>query len=114
MVVDDDSAVTRSLARVLGASCVVVQVPSATEALQRIHAGERFGVIIVDLHMRGMSGVDLHDVLLREVPDQAQRVVLLTGDPSVVERSIPRERVLPKPFAIAELKAIIARLAALP
>jgi CheY-like chemotaxis protein len=48
-------------------------------ALQRITAGERFDIIVCDLMMPQMTGMDLHAALTRAAPDQAARMVFLTG-----------------------------------
>jgi EAL domain-containing protein (putative c-di-GMP-specific phosphodiesterase class I) len=81
LVADDELPLARSLARVLaGAGYEVITVtdgPSAISALQQ----HDFDVILSDIHMPGMSGVDLlrsvraHDL---DVP-----VVLMTADPQI-------------------------------
>ena len=111
LVIDDDEAFTRSVARVLRGAYDVKEMTSALEALGIIRGGERFVAIAVDMHMTEMSGVQLHELLLQEAPDQAERLVLITGDPSIERHSIPADRVLSKPVPNAELKSIVARLA---
>ena len=114
LIVDDDSAVTRSLARVLKAQCAPTEASTAREALIRLRSGERFAAILVDCHLADMSGIALHEVLLVEFPDQASRIVLITGDPSLPVHVIPIDRVLPKPVPMRELKDLLAGLLARP
>ena len=46
---------------------------------ERIVAGERFDVIFCDLMMPGMTGMDFYAVIAGSVPEQAQRIVFVTG-----------------------------------
>jgi CheY-like chemotaxis protein len=52
---------------------------SGREALDRLRAGERFDVIVCDLMMPEISGVELHGELLRIAPEQTNRMIFLTG-----------------------------------
>jgi len=79
LVVDDDELVVMSLERVLSGEHEVTSTHAAAEALRRFEAGERFDVILCDLMMPEMTGIDLHRELLRIAPDQAARMVFVTG-----------------------------------
>lgn len=79
LVVDDDSLVGNALGRLLGGFDVGV-VTSATEALRRIEAGDRFDAIVCDLLMPGLTGMALFERLSGTWPEQARRMVFLTGD----------------------------------
>jgi CheY-like chemotaxis protein len=79
LVVDDEPMVSTALRRVLVEDHDVVEVNRAQEALARIEAGERFDVIISDLMMPAMTGMDLYDALLKSVPDQAAKIIFLSG-----------------------------------
>lgn len=64
-VVDDDATVRASVcALVSSMGCLAQGFASAEEFLAREHNGER-GVIVVDLRMRGMSGLELQEELAR-------------------------------------------------
>lgn len=52
---------------------------SADEALRLIEGGERYDVILCDLMMPVMTGMELHDALSRFAPDQANAMVFMTG-----------------------------------
>lgn len=79
LVVDDDSLVRRALQRTLGREHDVTAVAGAREALERVGGGERYDVIVCDLMMPSMSGMDLHAALCATAPELAERMVFLTG-----------------------------------
>ena len=54
-------------------------VTGAKEALLRLDAGERFDLILCDLMMPEMSGMDLHRRLQQSAPDQAAKIRFMTG-----------------------------------
>ncbi len=103
LVVDDDEAVRRFIVECLRSLGYSVDEASDGEAGLRLLQGAPPDLIIVDYAMPGMTGVD---VVLRAravVPDVP--VILATGyaDMEAVDRVMPTERVLRKPFRIAEL-----------
>jgi signal transduction histidine kinase len=110
LLVDDEPALLRSMRRIL-AQHDVVCVESARQALSLIGEGSRFDVIVSDLMMPGMTGIELYEQLARQRPDYAERVIFVTGGTlnDKVDRflcSIPNPR-LEKPFGGDELKRTI-------
>jgi signal transduction histidine kinase/ActR/RegA family two-component response regulator len=79
LVVDDDPSVAQSVKRLLRGEHDVDVRTSAREALDLVAAGERFDAILCDLIMPNMTGMDLHAALTRVAPDQASRLIVLTG-----------------------------------
>lgn len=57
----------------------VVCLTSARDALHRIRTGERFDIILCDLMMPDVTGMDLHTALSAEAPEQAQKMAFMTG-----------------------------------
>ena len=112
LIVDDDERLAEALARLLRAYDVVVHL-NAMDALARLHRGERFDVIVSDVIMPGMSGCDLYTEIQQLAPDQAKRVVFLTG--GSIDRGTEEfvaaigQPVLAKPFAAKELRAFIEK-----
>ncbi len=112
LVIDDDPMVCRSLTRLLQAHHTVESITEATEGLLRIEAGERFDVILCDVMMPEVSGVDFYERLRVSVPDQAARVVFVTGGVFSPESRAfldeGKHRVIEKPVAQGPLyKALL-------
>lgn len=110
LVVDDDESVARTLARVLRGHDVVVAL-HAPDALERISSGERFDVIVCDFMMPVMTGAQFYEKLKVLAPEQAARMVYITGGTTTAHDSrflanvgLP---ILPKPFAPNELRALV-------
>ena len=111
LVVDDEPMITRAVQRILGGEHDVVAMDDPAAALQRVIAGERFDVILCDLMMPQMTGMDLHAELSMRARDQAARMVFITGGAFTPEaRSFldhtPNQRV-EKPFDPMQLRALI-------
>ncbi|WP_224242980.1 two-component regulator propeller domain-containing protein [Hyalangium gracile] len=79
MIIDDEPLLISALSRTLAPEHEVVSFTSARQALERLRAGERYALILCDLMMPEMTGMELHDVLREEAPSQAERMVFLTG-----------------------------------
>jgi CheY-like chemotaxis protein len=79
LLVDDEPFIGTSLRRLLGSTYEVVITSSAHEALERLAVDQRFDVILCDLRMPGMTGIDLHERLRVEHPELAARMVFVTG-----------------------------------
>jgi PAS domain S-box-containing protein len=115
LVVDDEPQVGRAVARLLDGHAVEV-VTGATQALERIRAGPGFDVLICDLMMPDLTGMDLRERLLAEAPGLAARMVFLTGG-AFTDRT--RDflasgvaPVLEKPVDPAALRALVAEVGA--
>jgi CheY-like chemotaxis protein len=95
----------------IGGEHHVTLVESAEQALAMIDDGKRYDVILSDLMMRGLSGMDLHSALLQRYPDQARRMIFLSGGaytPDAAEfLQLMMRRHLPKPFTPDDLRATV-------
>ena len=108
LIVEDEEAVRRPMVRYLtrrGAD--VDEAADGVEGLARLRA-QPANVILADLRMPRMGGVELYAQLEEERPELAQRVLFLSGDVSQLAEPgntpVPRERVLVKPVELAELE----------
>jgi signal transduction histidine kinase/CheY-like chemotaxis protein len=112
LVVDDEPFVGTVLRRTLTDHDVTV-VESAHAALARLSGGESYDVVLSDLLMPGMSGMDLYRELAQRDPALAQRFVFLTGGAftAAAREFLDREKVecVEKPFEIDALRAVLAR-----
>ncbi|HEX9053058.1 MAG TPA: MEDS domain-containing protein [Anaeromyxobacter sp.] len=115
LVVDDESLLARAYARVLGRDHEVEALTSAAEALRLLAAGRRWDVIICDLLMPGMTGMDLAEWAAREAPDVAPRLIFVTGGACTERSRAFLERGgfpwLEKPVEPEALRAAVARTA---
>jgi PAS domain S-box-containing protein len=111
LVVDDEEMVGTTVKRMLMNEHDVESLTGAQHALRRISEGERYDVILCDLMMPAMSGMDLHDALITLAPDQAQRMLFLSGG-AFTERAqavLDRfpNRALKKPFEPNGLRGLV-------
>lgn len=111
LVIDDEPLVRTTIARMLAREYTITVAADAQAALAMISAGERFEVILCDVSMSGMSGIELHAALSQRQPDQARRMVFLsggafTGDTIDFLRQM-NHRHLEKPFALSQLRSMI-------
>lgn len=74
----------------------------------------RFDVVMCDLRMPHLSGVELHRELLRKRPDLVQRLVFSTGDVASADAArflAASERpVMEKPFELTRLEEMLVRV----
>jgi CheY-like chemotaxis protein len=114
LVIDDEPMMSRTVRRMLAGTHEVVSFGSAREALDAMHAGRSFDVILCDLMMPEMTGMDFHADLLRTLPAMAGRVVFMSGGAFTVGardylHSVPNAR-LEKPFEAGNLRVLIGNL----
>ena len=85
------------------------------EALEWL-SGRSADVMLVDLRMPRMSGIELFATLEATRPELADRVLFLSGDVSQLAEPgntpVPRERVLVKPVELAVLEERVAQFVA--
>jgi PAS domain S-box-containing protein len=79
LVVDDEEPIRGMLKRMLDRAHEVVTVASGEEARAMIEKNASFDLILCDLMMPVMSGMDLHAWLVSHHPMLADRVVFLSG-----------------------------------
>lgn len=111
LVVDDERSITTVVSRQLareGLSCE--EAWSAEEALRRLEERE-FDVVITDVKMPAMSGIDLLKSIKQRDPEI--QVILMTGNPDVNSAvEAIRSQVddyLVKPFELAQLSHAVRR-----
>jgi len=115
LIVDDDDYIGTTLMRLLERNFDVAVTTRSTQARDWLLRGDRYDVILCDLLMPEVTGMDLHDQLATAVPDQAHRMIFLTGgslNASVRDflDRVPNPR-LEKPFELGSLLTLIkARL----
>jgi PAS domain S-box-containing protein len=111
VIVDDEPMILNALRRALGADHQVTTVAGGQAALALLGDGERFDVILCDLMMPEMSGMDLYDQIRRRAPGQADRIVFITGGAFTPRAREFLERVsnprMEKPIEFQSLRTLI-------
>jgi PAS domain S-box-containing protein len=111
LVVDDEERLVAAIVRVLSPTQEVRAVTSAKDALALFAAGERFDMVLSDLMMPEMTGMDFYEQLERSMPDQALKVIFMTGGAFTEQAAqfIGRfpQRVVSKPLDLAELRRLV-------
>jgi len=115
LVIDDEPLLLRTVGNMLRNHRVTL-CGSAREAIA-ILASQQFDVIVSDVMMPEVTGLQLLEHLRQVNPETADRVVLMTGAILRVEaasrRALPPERWIEKPFSRRQLEeALEARVAA--
>jgi DNA-binding NtrC family response regulator len=110
LVVDDELTVCKSIRQVLiREDCDVDMAQSGEEALRK-EADEPYDVMIVDLMMPGLSGLDLLTMLKARNPKA--RIIMVTGYPTMKNTlqamQLGAMDFLPKPFLPTTLRNLVA------
>jgi CheY-like chemotaxis protein len=119
LVVDDEEMICVTLTRILSHAHEVHTLTRAREALERLLRGdEKYDVVLCDLMMPDLSGMELYEALKREAPEQIDRIVFLTGGAFTPRAQAFTTQVpnlfVEKPFEAEKLLDLIAsRVAAL-
>jgi CheY-like chemotaxis protein len=79
LVVDDEPMVVSTLRRALAKEHDVVTTVSGREALALIDSGEKFDIILCDLMMPDIGGMDVYKELVTSKPSVASRIIFMTG-----------------------------------
>ena len=113
LVVDDEHSLRESCASLLRSEGFSVAVCGRGDDADRIVRNQRFDIILLDLYMSEVSGLDLLDVALDANSDTL--VIVMTGNPSV-ESSVTALRMgawdyLPKPFSATHFEILVGRAA---
>jgi len=111
LVVDDEHEICESIQRLLNGHRVDI-APGAAQALEQM-LERSYDVILCDLLMPSMTGMDLHAHLANVRPELASRMIFMTGGPfgqGVREflAAVPNARI-DKPFEAEELVPLLER-----
>ena len=99
-VIDDDEDVVRAVRRLLRAAGYAIDTFASAEEFLDLWSGERPDCLVLDVHLRGLSGFDLQDLL--EASGRSIPIVFITAhdDTGTRERAqkAPTTEYLSKPF----------------
>lgn len=110
LVLDDEPLIGRALRRALSGHEVEVAT-DAREVLRRARTGDSWNLILCDLMMPEMSGMEFFEALGTDAPTLRERVVFMTGGAFTTEArmffaSLENPR-LEKPFDAAAVQRVI-------
>jgi CheY-like chemotaxis protein len=111
LVVDNDPGVAAAIALSLSDDNDTKIASDATDALARLARGEDFDVILCDLMMPDVTGMDLYREVLRVAPHVANRVIFMSGGvytprARAFVEALPN-RCIEKPPNLAKLRGLI-------
>lgn len=116
LLAEDDDVMRDYLARALQRSGYAVKaVDRGTTALEEVEKGEPYDLLLTDIVMPEMDGIELAQKASIAAPDM--RVMFITGFSAVTLRAgeaMPQAKVLSKPFHLRDLVLEVDRMFAGP
>ena len=111
LVLDDEASIRTFLDKALRAlGYDPVMTSSGAEAIERIGEGD-FAALLCDHQMVGLTGIDVHEAVVRTRPDLVPRYVLMSGDvlnPAIATFAASQQvGLLAKPFDLETLDRTI-------
>jgi len=113
LIVEDDRLLRRLTVETLDSErYLAIGVESAAEALACLAAPHEVALLITDINMAGMSGLDL--VALVKEREPAMKILIMSGRERVADLALPpRTHFLQKPFSARQLVERVRILLAL-
>jgi len=115
LVVDDEPGVRILLERVFTQMGHQVDcVADAETAVNKLDSGLTYDLILTDVRMPGMSGIELHSYILMKIPAIKNKIIFITGDVmgADIKEFLMKNNLIyfAKPFDIEALKGTINNL----
>jgi len=111
LVIDDEAIVGKRLVQVFGKMGFKVEAFDSPVPAMEAAAARTFDIVVTDLKMEGMDGMEVLDRVKRLNP--ATRVIIITGyaQPETAEEAFRRGvfNFIPKPFRLEQLKESILK-----
>jgi PAS domain S-box-containing protein len=114
LVVEDEPIVARLLQRVLSVEHDVDVATDGGDALEGLSRRQDYDVVLCDVMMPRMNGMELFAQISRKYPQLAERFVFMSGgatrpDVDAFLDSVANEKLF-KPFSLPSVKAVVSRL----
>jgi CheY-like chemotaxis protein len=114
LLIDDEVLILRLFTNLLSGTCEIVTAGSGAEAVAVLERDRAFDLVLCDLHMPGVDGIKVYEMVQRLEPALLDRFVFTTGG-AITPRSREflgrvKPRVLAKPFPVEELYALIQEM----
>jgi CheY-like chemotaxis protein len=115
LIVDDELLLAQTLRRILADEFEVAVTAAPSMALAWLTSDRWYDVVLCDVMMPEMNGVELRARVERVAPEQAKRFIFMTGGirPEVQARlDLTPSIVIAKPFDLGAMRELIRRWAA--
>src|ERR1043165_336777 len=111
LIIDDEPAVRAVLCDLLSARYECAGVASASEALALLRAEDSFDLVLSDIMMKGMSGLEMVPHVRAIAPDA---LIIMISGAQTIESAIESLRVgafdyIMKPFDLQLIERVVAR-----
>ena len=114
-VVDDEPEIGDIVRRALKRNYRVETFETAEEILKALEEGRRFAVVLCDLYMPERSGRQIYDEIATRWPEQASRVIFMSGISARGARgdllSGVDNDMMEKPFRLKVLRQTVEKMA---
>jgi signal transduction histidine kinase/BarA-like signal transduction histidine kinase len=113
LLVDDERLLGEAIARAVSEDHDVEVVTEARHALERMASGRTYDIVLCDLMMPVMTGMDLYAEVMRRDPKMAGRFVFMSGGTFSARARAFLQSVsnpcLEKPLDMGRLRSLVAR-----
>lgn len=114
LLIEDEVTLRSAIGRFLRNTGYTVDVAEGGSEALDLLADRSYDLILLDLRMKGLTGEQVFEMIESRDPDQARRVVFMTGDLHSATASrfirMTGRPVLAKPFTLLELETRVAQL----
>jgi CheY-like chemotaxis protein len=111
LIVDDEPTICNILARILSNEGHQAQTVSDGKAALTLLHERPYDLLVADLRMSGINGIELYEIVKKQYPQMAGKVIFMTGDTMSQETgeflSSTGRPYLAKPFTPIEFLEII-------
>jgi PAS domain S-box-containing protein len=113
LIVDDEAGIRSAMARMLRGH-ETVQAANGAEAIAILEKDQAFDLLLCDMMMPDISGMDLHEWLTERQPQLAKQLIFITGGAFTPRARDYLSKVdnirLEKPFDVTNFKKIVGEL----
>jgi CheY-like chemotaxis protein/anti-sigma regulatory factor (Ser/Thr protein kinase) len=114
LLIEDEVTLRSAISRFLRNTGYSVEVAEGGGEALALLTEHSYDLILLDLRMEGMTGEQVYELIASRNPEQARRIVFMTGDlhSDAASRFIrlTGRPVLAKPFTLGELETRVAQL----
>jgi len=111
LLVDDEQEFAQNMATILQTNGYIVQTADSAQSAIEYLKNERFDLVITDINMPGMDGIELMRQIRQIYPDQ--RIIIITGFPSYKSQEeafkMGAIHYITKPFVIKQFLELISK-----